>query len=68
MALCWMMAASPTFLSSATTLPIESISCQATRRGDQITVLQGLVAGNRVVIEGGTALEDGMKVRERGKR
>ncbi|WP_082679246.1 efflux RND transporter periplasmic adaptor subunit [Sphingobium cupriresistens] len=36
--------------------------------GDQVTVLHGLAAGNRVVIEGGTALEDGMKVRERGKR
>ena len=36
--------------------------------GDQVTVLQGLTAGNRVVIEGGTALDDGMKIRERGMR
>lgn len=32
--------------------------------GDRIIVLKGLKAGDRVVTEGGTALEDGMKVRE----
>lgn len=32
--------------------------------GDRIQILKGLSAGDRVVTEGGTALEDGMKVRE----
>jgi RND family efflux transporter MFP subunit len=32
--------------------------------GDRIQILKGLVVGDRVVTEGGTALEDGMKVRE----
>lgn len=32
--------------------------------GDRVEVLKGLVPGERVVTEGGTALEDGMKVRE----
>lgn len=32
--------------------------------GDRIQILKGLQAGDRVVTEGGTALEDGMKVRE----
>ncbi|MBS0477445.1 MAG: efflux RND transporter periplasmic adaptor subunit [Proteobacteria bacterium] len=32
--------------------------------GDRIVILKGLKAGDRVVTEGGTALEDGMKVRE----
>lgn len=32
--------------------------------GDRIQILRGLQSGDRVVTEGGTALEDGMKVRE----
>lgn len=32
--------------------------------GDRIQILKGLQPGDRVVTEGGTALEDGMKVRE----
>lgn len=32
--------------------------------GDRIQILKGLNPGDRVVTEGGTALEDGMKVRE----
>jgi RND family efflux transporter MFP subunit len=32
--------------------------------GDRIQILKGLQPGERVVTEGGTALEDGMKVRE----
>ena len=36
-------------------------------RGDRIAILRGLNAGDRVVTEGGTALEDGMKVREDGR-
>ncbi len=34
--------------------------------GDRIQIISGLRAGERVVTEGGTALEDGMKVREEG--
>jgi RND family efflux transporter MFP subunit len=34
--------------------------------GDRIQILKGLSAGDRVVTEGGTALEDGMKVTEQG--
>ena len=33
--------------------------------GERVTVLNGIKAGDRVVVEGGTALEDGMKVRTR---
>ena len=33
--------------------------------GDRVTVVSGVAAGDHVVIEGGTALEDGMKVRTR---
>lgn len=36
--------------------------------GDRIAILSGLPAGVRVVTEGGTALEDGMKVREQAAR
>jgi len=36
--------------------------------GDRIAILNGLSAGARVVTEGGTALEDGMKVREPAAR
>jgi RND family efflux transporter MFP subunit len=32
--------------------------------GDRIQILKGVVAGEQVVTEGGTALEDGMKVRQ----
>ena len=32
--------------------------------GDTVAILKGLHAGDRVVIEGGTALEDGMRVRD----
>lgn len=32
--------------------------------GDRIAIVKGLKAGDRVVTEGGTAIEDGMKVRE----
>jgi multidrug efflux pump subunit AcrA (membrane-fusion protein) len=32
--------------------------------GDSIQILKGLNPGDRVVTEGGTALEDGMKVNE----
>ena len=32
--------------------------------GERIAILKGLASGDRVVTEGGTALEDGMKVRE----
>ncbi len=32
--------------------------------GDRIAILKGVAAGEKVVTEGGTALEDGMKVRE----
>ena len=35
--------------------------------GDRIAILKGLNPGDRVVTEGGTALEDGMKVREAGR-
>ena len=35
--------------------------------GDRIAILRGLNPGERVVTEGGTALEDGMKLREGGK-
>ena len=35
--------------------------------GDRIAILRGLNPGERVVTEGGTALEDGMKLREPGK-
>ena len=34
--------------------------------GDRIAILRGLSAGEHVVTEGGTALDDGMKVREGG--
>lgn len=34
--------------------------------GDRIQILKGLAAGDKVVTEGGTALEDGMKVTEQG--
>ncbi|WP_293881236.1 efflux RND transporter periplasmic adaptor subunit [Sphingomonas sp.] len=34
--------------------------------GDSVTILTGLKEGERVVTEGGTALEDGMKIREAG--
>jgi RND family efflux transporter MFP subunit len=34
--------------------------------GDRIQILKGLAAGDKVVTEGGTALEDGMKVAEQG--
>jgi len=34
--------------------------------GDRIQILKGLSAGEKVVTEGGTALEDGMKVAEQG--
>lgn len=36
--------------------------------GDRIAILRGVEAGARVVTEGGTALEDGMKVRDRAAR
>ena len=36
--------------------------------GDRITILRGLDPGARVVIEGGTALEDGIKVRDRAAK
>ncbi len=36
--------------------------------GDSVAILKGLTAGDRVVIEGGTALEDGMKVRDLGAK
>lgn len=36
--------------------------------GDTIEILQGLQPNERVVVEGGTALEDGMKVHEQGQR
>ena len=36
--------------------------------GDRITILRGLDPGARVVTEGGTALEDGMKVRDRAAK
>lgn len=36
--------------------------------GERIAVLSGLDAGARVVTEGGTALEDGMKVRDRAAK
>jgi multidrug efflux pump subunit AcrA (membrane-fusion protein) len=32
--------------------------------GDRIQILKGLQPGERVVVEGGTALEDDMKVTE----
>lgn len=35
--------------------------------GDTIQILQGLQPGERVVVEGGTALDDGMKVHEQGQ-
>jgi RND family efflux transporter MFP subunit len=31
--------------------------------GDRVTIVKGLKSGERVVVEGGTAVEDGMKVR-----
>ncbi len=34
--------------------------------GDRIQILDGLKAGERVVVEGGTALEDDMKVQDQG--
>ena len=34
--------------------------------GDRVAILRGLSVGERVVTEGGTALEDGMRVREDG--
>lgn len=36
--------------------------------GDRITILRGVEPGARVVTEGGTALEDGMKVRDRAAK
>jgi multidrug efflux pump subunit AcrA (membrane-fusion protein) len=33
--------------------------------GDRVTVLKGLKPGEQLVVEGGTAVEDGMKVRTR---
>ncbi len=36
--------------------------------GDRIQILRGVKPGDRVVVEGGTALEDGMKVRDTGGR
>lgn len=33
--------------------------------GDRVTITKGLKSGDRVVVEGGTAVEDGMKVRTR---
>jgi RND family efflux transporter MFP subunit len=36
--------------------------------GDRIQIVKGLQPGERVVLEGGTALEDGMKVVEEGAR
>lgn len=36
--------------------------------GDTIAILKGLQRGERVVIDGGTALEDGMKVRDSGAK
>lgn len=36
--------------------------------GDVVSILKGLQAGERVVTEGGTALEDGMKVTETGTK
>lgn len=36
--------------------------------GDTIQILQGLQPNERVVVEGGTALDDGMKVHEEGQR
>ncbi|MDB5714925.1 MAG: efflux transporter periplasmic adaptor subunit [Sphingomonadales bacterium] len=36
--------------------------------GDRIRIVKGLAAGERVVTEGGTAVEDGMKVREDGAK
>lgn len=35
--------------------------------GDRIQILKGLQPGDKVVTEGGTALEDGMKVAEQGR-
>lgn len=35
--------------------------------GDRIQILKGLQPGDKVVTEGGTALEDGMKVTEQGR-
>ena len=37
-------------------------------RGDMIQIVKGLQPGDQVVVEGGTALEDGMKVRVAGSR
>lgn len=37
----------------------------ATASGDRVAVASGVAAGQRVVTEGGTAIEDGMKVRTR---
>lgn len=37
-------------------------------QGDQVIITRGLVPGDRVVTEGATALEDGMKVRTGGAR
>lgn len=36
--------------------------------GDTIQILRGLQPGERVVVEGGTALDDGMKVHEEGQK
>ncbi len=35
--------------------------------GDRIAIKQGVTAGERVVVTGGTALQDGMKVRDAGR-
>lgn len=37
-------------------------------RGDTVQIVKGLQPGDQVVVEGGTALEDGMKVRVAGSR
>ncbi|MES2098124.1 MAG: efflux RND transporter periplasmic adaptor subunit [Pseudomonadota bacterium] len=36
-----------------------------TSSGDRVTIVKGLRLGDRIVVEGGTAVEDGMKVRTR---
>ena len=35
--------------------------------GDSIAIASGVAPGERVVVAGGTALDDGMKVRDAGK-
>ena len=36
-----------------------------TNDGERVAILRGVTAGQRIVVEGGTALEDGIKVRSR---